>query len=472
MTATCKARCASATIDVANTQLDMGGGTFATWVGTGFTGTLAATTTVWSGNCLVTLDGIFNVFSDWSDISHNGVNTSVKLFYTYSVVVAGDAYRFVFASTNYFGPSPVTLPNSVGFGGPGPATFKVAWQTNLPAWPVGSPAAISITITDIYLEYTYIPIPIINSVTPSHGSLAGGTPISIAGVHFDGNGAMTGTASVDFNAASDVVVVSDAEITCKTPLGFVPGVPVNVRITVPYYGSADKSAYTYDGASVDSAVPPNGALFGKDLITVIGTEFLTTGTVTNVYFDGFAASEIQVLDNTSLICRNPAHILPGWVVIGVEWDLVTLVDSSATIFLYEDVVKEYSIIDDEITIEFNTIDPITITNINVGVPVLVWTIINSTTVSFKFIPGNWWVIITFNIYPLPLYLFQTPFTMIGSGGIEFAGTPDIVVSQDLSGIYTLVPNKTTDTYYDRLTGQPTVVTEIPDPMFKTGYIGG
>jgi hypothetical protein len=57
------------------------------------------------------------------------------------------------------------------------------------------------------------------------------------------------------------------------------------------------------------------------------------------------------------------------------------------------------------------------------------------------------------------------------GGLLFNGATGILIVKNLSGIYTLVPNKREDTIY---TGNnaDTINVEIPDPMFKTGYIGG
>jgi hypothetical protein len=63
--------------------------------------------------------------------------------------------------------------------------------------------------------------------------------------------------------------------------------------------------------------------------------------------------------------------------------------------------------------------------------------------------------------------------VVGDGGVELGDTgADIVTQEDLSGIYTIVPNKRHDTLQDRLPGQPTIEKTIPNPYFKTGYIGG
>jgi hypothetical protein len=60
---------------------------------------------------------------------------------------------------------------------------------------------------------------------------------------------------------------------------------------------------------------------------------------------------------------------------------------------------------------------------------------------------------------------------VGEGGLDFNGQPAFLVVKNLSGIYTLVPNKRNDTFY---TGNntETVDVKIADPLFKTGYVGG
>lgn len=62
--------------------------------------------------------------------------------------------------------------------------------------------------------------------------------------------------------------------------------------------------------------------------------------------------------------------------------------------------------------------------------------------------------------------------IVGEGGLILGGEPISVLLKDISGIYTLIPGKTDDTLYDRQTGQENVDVKIPDPLFKTGFIGG
>ncbi len=58
-------------------------------------------------------------------------------------------------------------------------------------------------------------VPTVTGVAPDEGPAAGGTAVTITGTGF------TGTVAVDFadTAATSVVVVSDTQITCVTPVG-------------------------------------------------------------------------------------------------------------------------------------------------------------------------------------------------------------------------------------------------------------
>lgn len=62
--------------------------------------------------------------------------------------------------------------------------------------------------------------------------------------------------------------------------------------------------------------------------------------------------------------------------------------------------------------------------------------------------------------------------LLSEGGLVLDGTEPQAILKDISGIYTLITNKTNDSYIDRQTNQTTINVAIPDPTFKTGYIGG
>lgn len=61
-----------------------------------------------------------------------------------------------------------------------------------------------------------------------------------------------------------------------------------------------------------------------------------------------------------------------------------------------------------------------------------------------------------------------------TGEISITGSPTVQAITDASGIYTLVAGQYHDELYQRIgtTSSTTINVTIPDPFFKTGYIGG
>jgi len=87
-------------------------------------------------------------------------------------------------------------------------------------------------------------------VSPASGPIAGGTPITLSGLHFD-RGGTAGVVTVDVGGqpASSVVVVSDTTLTAVTPPGS--------------YGPADVTVST----ALGSAVRAGGHVFTPGLVT-------------------------------------------------------------------------------------------------------------------------------------------------------------------------------------------------------------
>jgi hypothetical protein len=64
-------------------------------------------------------------------------------------------------------------------------------------------------------------------------------------------------------------------------------------------------------------------------------------------------------------------------------------------------------------------------------------------------------------------------TVLGNGGLLLGGVgAGLGLLRSVSGIYTLIPGKRNDTLVDRQPGQTSVDIAIPNPIFKTGYLGG
>lgn len=91
----------------------------------------------------------------------------------------------------------------------------------------------------IRIVYTPVPAPSITTCSPAVGSIAGGIAVTITGSNF------TSASSVKFGgvAATNVVVVNDSTITCKTPAHAV-GL-VSISITTPPGTGTKSNAYQY-----------------------------------------------------------------------------------------------------------------------------------------------------------------------------------------------------------------------------------
>ncbi len=127
-------------------------------------------------------------------------------------------------------PNTTTSPQHF-WNAPDAATLKAAFYQ----------AAISIAGTGPKLIQLY-PTPFITAVSPSVGTLLGGTTVTITGKFF------TGATSVRFGGAGVAfTVVSDTSISATSPAG-TPGSTVNVSVTTPggTTPAVDGSAYTYN----------------------------------------------------------------------------------------------------------------------------------------------------------------------------------------------------------------------------------
>ncbi|GFN32649.1 IPT/TIG domain-containing protein [Paenibacillus xylaniclasticus] len=118
-----------------------------------------------------------------------------------------------------------------------------------------------------------LPAPVVTSVTESSGSPAGGETVTITGQNF-----FPGlTVTFGSTAATDVVVVSDTEITATVPAGAQGTVDVKVR-NVDGQSATGSYQYIID-PTISSITPTNGPLAGGTLVTINGTYFMKGATV-------------------------------------------------------------------------------------------------------------------------------------------------------------------------------------------------
>ncbi|MES2203094.1 MAG: IPT/TIG domain-containing protein, partial [Patescibacteria group bacterium] len=168
------------------------------------------------------------------------------------------------------------------------------------------------------------------SLSPTSGTTAGGTTVTITGTDF------TGATVVNFGStpATGVVVSSSTSITATSPAEAAG--TVDVTVTTPSGTSATSSAdqYTYvvppPAPTVSAVSPTSGTTAGGTLVTITGTDF--TG-ATAVMFGTTSATGVIIASSTSLTAISPAHAA-GTVDVTVTTPSGTSATSSADQYTY------------------------------------------------------------------------------------------------------------------------------------------
>lgn len=153
--------------------------------------------------------------------------------------------------------------------------------------------------------------PSVSAVSPTNGTTAGGTVVTITGANF------TGATGVTFNGlpATSVVVNNDTQITATSPSGTAGA--INIVVQSPNGIGTGTNIYTYVAAptnapTITSISPGSGPTAGGTSVTVTGTNL--TG-ATGITFDGNAGSSLVVNSNTQLTVTTPAGTVGAKVVV-------------------------------------------------------------------------------------------------------------------------------------------------------------
>lgn len=177
--------------------------------------------------------------------------------------------------------------------------------------PAGAAGAAPIVVTRVDAAtatlngVSYFEPVVVTAVAPSSGAAAGGTAITVSGRGFTGASALT----LGGIAATDVVVVSDTELTATAPAGAAG--PVTVRVERGAEHGALIGGFRYDAPlSLLGVLPARGGIGGNTFIVVTGSGF-TKGTPA-LALDGRAATEVTVLSDSVLTARTPSGV-PGLV---------------------------------------------------------------------------------------------------------------------------------------------------------------
>ncbi|HEX6883328.1 MAG TPA: IPT/TIG domain-containing protein [Planctomycetota bacterium] len=212
-------------------------------------------------------------------------------------------------------------PPSVAFGGaPGGIVAVLDDQTLTCLAPPGSEgSAVAITLSNKNGSATapaplaYHLAPRLTSVTPAHGFSGGGTLVELGGSGFLAHEPGASTVRFGSGTASELTVLDDARLTCRTPPGATG--PVEVRLENANGVTLLGDAYYYDWAPTLTAVAPaQGTALGGTRVTLSGGGFDTAGAgPLSVRFGSAPATGVSVLDGKTLECTTPAGPAGGQV---------------------------------------------------------------------------------------------------------------------------------------------------------------
>ncbi|WP_051482063.1 IPT/TIG domain-containing protein [Paraburkholderia nodosa] len=201
---------------------------------------------------------------------------------------------------------------AVSFGATPAASFNVDTDTQITATsPASAVGTVDISVTgptgtssaSTPDQFTFAaPTPTVTGVSPTNGSVSGGTTVTVSGTGF------TGATSVAFGAAgANFTIVSDSQLTTTSPAG--SGV-VDVFVTTPSgtsaAASADQFTYSAGGPQVTGGNPNSGSGAGGDTVTISGSGF---SGATAVSFGVNAAPMLTVDSDTQITTSSPADFL-------------------------------------------------------------------------------------------------------------------------------------------------------------------
>ncbi|WP_245560436.1 IPT/TIG domain-containing protein, partial [Nocardia asiatica] len=164
-----------------------------------------------------------------------------------------------------------TGPTTVRFGSTA-TTFTMNSPTQITAIaPAGSPGTVPVTVTTAAgtsngVAYTYLAVPSLSSVSPSQGSTAGGTTVTLTG------SGLSGVTSVNFGAtpAASFTVNSGNQITAVSPPG--SGI-VSITVTGPG-GTSNPVTFVYVVVpTITSISPTAGPASGGNSVVITGSGF-------------------------------------------------------------------------------------------------------------------------------------------------------------------------------------------------------
>ncbi|MDO9324635.1 MAG: IPT/TIG domain-containing protein [Methanoregula sp.] len=318
----------------------LAGGTSVTITGTGFN----ASTVIFGG---IPVTGTYLSATQIRVTSPAGGAGTVDIRVTTvagtSAIVAGDKFTYVTVPT-VSGISPASGPpaggtlvtitgtgftggSTVSFGGIAGTSVTYDSPTQIrataPARVGGGTVDVTVITTGVTSattvadRFTYISVPpIVSSISPASGTLAGGTLVTITGTGF------TDASTVSFGGIPTVVTyLSATQVRVTSPAGGAGVVELTVTTAGGTSASVPGDRFTYVPIpTVSSLSPATGPVTGGTSVIITGTGFTSGSTVS---FGGVGGTGMVCNSPTQITVNSPSRASIGMVDVRVTTTGVT-----------------------------------------------------------------------------------------------------------------------------------------------------
>jgi RHS repeat-associated protein len=203
-----------------------------------------------------------------------------------------------------------TANTSVTFGGNAAVVTAATATTLTVTTPSHAAGTVDVVVTapsgsvTQTAAFTYLAPPAVSTISPSRGSTAGGTTVTVSGANFDQAGT---TLTIGGAAATHVVVVSSTSLTATTPAGNAGA--VSVTATTAGGSATLVSAFTYVPPPVISSFTPSQGQPGTS-VTINGANFDAVA-ANNTVIIGGAPAVLTSATTTRLIATVAANAVTG-----------------------------------------------------------------------------------------------------------------------------------------------------------------
>jgi hypothetical protein len=208
-----------------------------------------------------------------------------------------------------------TATTTVTFAGAQATNVVVVNGTTITATsPAGTAGVANVVVTDPFgssapQPFTYLAPPLVgvNGLNPAFGPTTGGLTVTITGSN------LTGTTAVTFGGVpgTNIVNVSDSQITVKNPAHAVGPVPVVITAAGGTATAAEPFTYESVPPGVSSLSPPGGPVGGGTTVTITGSGFGAGDPNTTVSFGGAPGTMVDVVSQTQITVVSPPSPLGG-----------------------------------------------------------------------------------------------------------------------------------------------------------------